>query len=122
MSWVERLVEERLARAAAAGELDAPHLHGKPLADLDRPRDQGWWAEQFVRRELSHDRRRVAEAAAAEARAGFWRAATEEELRERVRAANVAIVRANLNLVDDDRLDPFDWVDVRDRWLAVRSR
>ena len=74
VSWIERVIEERLAQAAAAGELDAPHLNGKPLPDLDRPREQGWWADQFVRRELSHDRRKVAEAAAAEARAGFWRA------------------------------------------------
>jgi multidrug efflux pump subunit AcrA (membrane-fusion protein) len=120
MSWVERLVEERLARAAANGELDAPHLEGKPLPDLDRPRGQGWWADRFVQRELSHDRRTVAEAAAAQARAGFWRAATEDELRERVGAANAMIATANLNLIDADRLDPFDWPDIRDRWLAVR--
>jgi hypothetical protein len=116
MSWIERVVEERLAQAAAAGELDAPHLRGKPLPDLDRPREQGWWADQFVRRELSHDRRAVAEAAAARARAGFWRAATRDELRERVREANAAIVRANINLVDADRLPLFDWSDVHDRW------
>ena len=118
MSWIERSIEERLANAAAAGELDTPHLKGKQL-DLDQPRDQGWWAEQFVRRELSHDRRRVAEAAAAEARAGFWRAAGVDELRDRVRDANQAIIRANLNLIEGDRLEPFDWDDIRDRWLAL---
>lgn len=120
MSWIERSVEERLANAAAAGELDAPTLSGKPLPDLDRPRPPGWWAEQFVQRELSHDRRRTAEAAAARARAGFWRAASLDELRDRVRAANAAIVRANINLVEADRLQPFDLADVEDRWRRLR--
>ena len=67
MSWIERSVEERLANAAAGGELDTPELHGKQL-DLDMHRSQGWWADQFTRRELSHDRRRRAEIAAAAAR------------------------------------------------------
>ena len=120
MSWIERIVEERLAQAARDGELDTPHLKGKPLPDLDRPRDQGWWAEQFSRRELSHDRRRVAEAAMAEARAGFWRAATVDELRELVREANAMIARANVNLVATDQLALFDWADVRDRWSALQ--
>lgn len=123
MSWIERSLEERLARAAESGELDvAPHLRGKPIDDLDRPRPQGWWAEQFVARELSHDRRQRAEAAAAAARAGFWRAAGEDELRELVREANAAIVRANVNLVESDRLDVFDWTDIRDRWRALPRR
>jgi hypothetical protein len=116
VSWIERSVEERLAKAAAAGELDTPHLNGKPLPDLDRPRDPGWWADQFVRRELSHDRRKRAEAAAAVARAGFWRAVTRDELRERVRAANAAIATANVNLVPADQVEYFDWSDIRDRW------
>ena len=52
------MVEERLANAAASGELDvSPQLKGKPIADLDLTRNQGWWADQFVKRELSHDRR-----------------------------------------------------------------
>jgi hypothetical protein len=41
--------------------LDPPdRLWGKPIADLDRPRPPGWWADQFVARELSHDRREAA--------------------------------------------------------------
>lgn len=111
-----------MAEAASSGELDAhPALRGRPIADLDRPRPQGWWAEQFVRRELSHDRRRVAETAAAVARAGFWRAATATELHERVRAANEAIARANVNLVDADRIDRFDPEQIEARWRALRT-
>lgn len=116
MSWIERSIEERLARAAAEGELDTPHLTGRPIADLGQQRSQGWWAEQFVRRELSHDRRTTAEAAAAAARAGFWRAPDLAVLRERVRDANAAIAQANINLIDSDRLPLFDVADVEERW------
>ena len=119
MSWIERSVEERLANAAAGGELDTPELAGKRL-DLDTHRTQGWWADQFTRRELSHDRRRRAEAAAAAARVGFWRASTLDDLRAAVREANEAIVRANINLIETDRLPRFDPADIEDRWRRLR--
>ncbi len=121
MSWIGRSVEEVLANAAEAGRLDTPELKGRQL-DLDRPRDQGWWADQFTRRELSHDRRRVAEAAAEQARVGFWRASTIDDLRGRVSDANHAIVRANINLVEGDRLELFDSNDIEDRWRRLRKR
>ncbi len=120
MSWIERSVEERLANAAAGGELDTPELNGKQL-DLDTPRGQGWWADQFTRRELSHDRRQRAEAAAAAARVGFWRAPTIDDLRARIRDANNAIVRANINLIVTDRLAPFDPDDIEDRWRRLQA-
>lgn len=118
MSWIGRSVEERLANAAAAGELDTPELNGQQL-DLDTHRTQGWWAVQFTRRELSHDRRKVADAAAATARAGFWRSASVAELGDRVRAANEAIATANLNLVATDRLERFDHADIESRWRRL---
>lgn len=121
MSWIGRSVEEVLANAAEAGRLDTPELKGKQL-DLDTPRDQGWWADQFTRRELSHDGRRVADAVAEQARVGFWRAGSIDDLRIRVRDANNAIVRANINLVEADRLQPFDSNDIEDRWRRLRKR
>jgi hypothetical protein len=119
MSWVERSVEERLANAAAGGELDTPELNGKQL-DLDTHRGEGWWADQFTRRELSHDRRRVAQAAAEAARVGFWRADTVETVRGMVRDANDAIERANINLVETDRLPLFDASDIERRWYRLQ--
>jgi hypothetical protein len=120
VSW-DRLLEQRLAEAAARGELDAPTLKGKPLTDLDRPRSEGWWADQFVRRELSHDRRVEALAAMSTARAAFWRADTEPELLALVAVANRAVTAANVNLVEADRLALFDPDDVVRRWAALRS-
>ncbi len=119
MGWIERSIEERLANAAAGGELDTPELTGRQL-DLDTPRAQGWWADQFTRRELSHDRRRVAEAAADAARVGFWRTSSIEQVRTQVRDANEAIVRANINLIESDRLSVFDVVDIEDRWRRLQ--
>lgn len=116
------MIEEQLATAASNGELDvAVPLKGKPIADLDRQRSQGWWADEFVRRELSHDRRKVAEASAARSRTAFWRASDIEELAALVHTANDAIVRANVNLVAADELPLFDLTDVIDRWRRVRS-
>lgn len=121
MSWIERSVEQRLANAAAAGELDTPELNGRPL-DLDAQRGEGWWADQFTRRELSHDRRRTAEEAAEAARVGFWRAPDRDELLRLVREANDAIERANINLVDADRLAAFDPAEVERRWRELHRR
>ena len=119
MSWVERSVEERLANAAAGGELDTPELNGRQL-DLDTRRGQGWWADRFARHELSHDRRAVAEAAADAALVGFWQARDIGDLRERVRGANAATVRANINLIETDRLTPFDPTDIERRWHRLQ--
>lgn len=114
------MLEERLSQAAENGELDAGPLHGRPFDDLDRPRRPGWWAEQFVRRELSHDRAKVAATAVATAKVGFWQAGSAAEVRELVRAANVGIARANVNLVDGDRLPLFDTDDIVERWRRLR--
>ena len=120
MSWIERMLEEQLAQAAADGELDGGPLRGRPIADLDRQRPQGWWADRFVQRERSHDRRETAMVAARVARAGFWRTTTIDELRERVRSANEAITTANINLIDGHRLDLFDPADIEARWRSLR--
>jgi DnaJ homologue, subfamily C, member 28, conserved domain len=120
MSWVSRMVEQRLANAAEAGELDGGSLKGKPLPGIDTQRPDGWWAEQFVKRELSHDRRKAALEAAAVARTEFWKAASLGELRDQVITANEAIAKVNINLTDADQIERFDIADVRRRWSRLR--
>ncbi|MEZ5295059.1 MAG: hypothetical protein R2697_01910 [Ilumatobacteraceae bacterium] len=120
MSWIERIVEERLAKAAEDGELAASHLEGKPIADLHWERPAGWWAKQFAERELSHDRRAAALEAAAASRAGFWRCADVAAVRAAVAEANAAIDRANVNIVPDQRVDRFDVADIVERWHGLQ--
>ncbi|NND73859.1 MAG: DUF1992 domain-containing protein [Ilumatobacter sp.] len=118
MSWVARMVEQRLADAARAGELDAGPLEGKPIPGIDEHRPDGWWAEQFVRRELSHDRRKVAVEAAAKACVAYWKADSEADVVALVRAANEAITAAT-------RRQSFAWHNfdvVTSRRGRVRSR
>ncbi|MFW2334468.1 hypothetical protein, partial [Ilumatobacter sp.] len=61
-----------------------------------------------------------AEEAAEAARVAFWRADDVDVLRDRVRQANEAIARVNINLVEADRLTPFDPADIERRWERLR--
>ena len=122
MSWMDRLLEDQLARAAESGELVSEPLKGKPIPGIDETRPAGWWADSLVRRERSADRRGDAIAAVEAARVRFWRAENEAELRELVRTSNADIATANINLIESDRLDPFDVDDVLERWRAIGRR
>lgn len=119
MSWIERSLEERLAQAARSGELDVPELAGRPIADLDRPRRPGWWAEQFVRRERSHDRRVDALAELARIRGRFWRCPDEDTLRRSIDDANAWIAATNDRLVPDDHVPPLEPDDIVARWRRM---
>jgi transglutaminase-like putative cysteine protease len=46
-SWVEQQIREARER----GEFDDLPGHGKPLPDLDRPRDEMWWVRKKMQRE-----------------------------------------------------------------------
>jgi hypothetical protein len=46
-SWIDRRIRE----AAERGEFDDLPGHGKPIPDLDRPHDDGWWIKGKMRRE-----------------------------------------------------------------------
>jgi hypothetical protein len=46
-SWVEQQIREARER----GEFDDLPGHGKPLPDVDRPRDELWWVRKKLRTE-----------------------------------------------------------------------
>jgi hypothetical protein len=46
-SWIDRQIREGMER----GEFDDLPGHGKPIRDLDRPRDELWWVKEKLRRE-----------------------------------------------------------------------
>ena len=122
MDWVSRVVEERLAAAAERGELEIPdRLKGKPIPGIGESRPDGWWAESLVRRERSRARRDDADTALASARVKFWRAGSESELADLVAASNALVAHVNLNVVEEDRLEPLDLADITRRWRELRS-
>ena len=119
---VELLVERKIAAAIERGELDPGALKGTPIADLDRPRQSGWWADEFVRRERS---RFTGEDAAAER--GRWerrlaRARDVDDLRRRVATANRWIDEVNGGLMTKDVVVRFDAADEIRRWHHRSSR
>ena len=120
-TWVDRQVRE----AAERGEFDDLPGTGKPIADLERPRDELWWIRQKLRREnLSYLPPTLALRKEAEdAMTAASQAASESEVRRIVGAVNDKIRAANrlpppgppLNLV------PFDVEDVVRHWRDRRA-
>ena len=47
----ESFVEQQIREARERGEFDDLPGHGKPLPDLDRPRDELWWVRKKMQRE-----------------------------------------------------------------------
>jgi hypothetical protein len=46
-TWIDRQVREGMER----GDFDDLPGHGKPIASLDKPRDELWWVKDKLRRE-----------------------------------------------------------------------
>jgi hypothetical protein len=119
VGFIDRLVESRIAEAIERGELDPGPLKGRPIADIDHPRREGWWAEQFVRRERS---RLAREDALEEIRSWtlrFQRAATIGELRLVIEDANRSIGRQNERLVAEDAVPLFEFGAVEHAWRSL---
>ena len=119
VGFIDRLVESRIAEAIERGELDPGPLKGKPIADIDHPRQEGWWAEQFVRRERSRLAREDALDEIRSWKLRFQRAGTIGELRLAIEDANRWIGRQNDRLVADDALPLFEFGAVEDAWRSL---
>ena len=58
MDPIDAIVERRISEAMERGDFEQPAAFaGRPLPDLDSPRQPGWWLDDFVARE----RRRLRE-------------------------------------------------------------
>ena len=120
MSWIDQIVEQQIAAAIKRGDLDTPeHLRGKPL-DLDTQRGDGWWAEQFVRRERSRLLRDESAPERAARAATFWRAESPAALTALITDANKWVVSVNQQLQPADQLDLFDPSEVMADWRLAR--
>lgn len=96
-SWVDRQIREAQER----GEFDDLPGHGKPLPDVDQPRDELWWVRKKLQREkVSYSppalalRREVDEALERIAAA-----TTESQVRDLVAAINERIRYVNSHTI-----------------------
>jgi hypothetical protein len=92
-TWIDRQIRAGMER----GEFDELPGHGKPLADVDRPRDELWWVRQKLQREgVSYLPPTLAvRKELDEAREQIAASSSEAEVREIVEAINVKIRRVN---------------------------
>ena len=98
------LVERQIREAMERGEFDDLPGSGRPIEDLDRPYDPGWWARRWIRRErLLDEARELRSEVAAEARR-LRAAGRDEEAVERLAAAARELGRINRLLPPADRL------------------
>jgi hypothetical protein len=92
-TWIDRQIREGMER----GDFDGLPGHGKPLRDLDRPRDELWWVKDKLRREdVSYLPPTLAIRKDVEdARAAIAAARTEDEVRQIVVELNARIRKVN---------------------------
>jgi len=92
-TWIDRQIRDGMER----GEFDELPGHGKPLADVDRSRDELWWVRQKLQREgVSYLPPTLAvRKDLDEAREQIAATSSEAEVRRIVEAINVKIRRVN---------------------------
>ena len=121
-SWIDRLVRQ----GREQGEFDNLPGWGKPIADLDRHRDEDWWVKEKLRREEvsflppTLQLRKDVE----DALQGVAVAASEAAVREIVRHINVRIRKVNSRATagPPSTLMPLDEERVVEKWRAQQSR
>jgi DnaJ homologue, subfamily C, member 28, conserved domain len=120
-SWREELI--RLAHEE--GAFDNLPGAGKPLADLGESYDPDWWVKKLVRRErvsMLPPALELLHKVEAEVER-IWKLSDEAEVRERIRALNVEVARANARAAEGPptRLAPLDADTIVAQWLKVRQ-
>ena len=117
-TWIDRQIEKGQAR----GEFDGLAGHGKPIAGIERPRDELWWVRDKLRREgveyLPPALAIRKEAAEAERRA--MESSTEAQARRVIEEINDKIRHLNRTTVTGPptTLMPFDVDEVVAAWRA----
>ena len=115
-SWVDRLIRE----AELRGDFDDLPGKGKPLPDIDRPRDELWW----VRKKLEREEISVLPPALAvrkeldEARERIARSRAEREVRAIIEEINARIREVNRTVISGppSTLMPLDVERTVEEW------
>ena len=122
MSW-ESWREELIRLAREEGAFDDLAGAGKPLTDLGETYDPDWWVKKLVQREkVSMLPPALALLPKVEAEVErIWKLCDEAQVRERIRALNVEIARANARAAEGPptRLAPLDAETIVAEWRAA---
>lgn len=103
-SYADRQIREALDR----GAFDALPGRGKPLPDLDRPYEAGWWARRYVARERTRDALHDLAADTERALGRLWTLSDESAVRGAVEELNRRIDEANRSVPETDRIPRVD--------------
>jgi hypothetical protein len=124
-SW-KSWVEDQIQQAQREGEFDRLEGKGKPIPGIEAPYDPLWWVKKLLEREKISMLPAALEIRARVDRAidALWTLDSEMAIRERVRAINADIARANRTTAEGPptSLGPLDLDDVLTRWRDLRSR
>jgi hypothetical protein len=120
-SWIDKQIRDGMER----GEFDDLPGKGKPLPDIDTPRDELWW----VRRKLQQENIQLLPPTLQvrkdldEARERIRRATSEPEVRAIVEEINAKIVEVNKTVVSGppSTLYPLHLETVLERWRGAYS-
>lgn len=116
------LVERQINKGRREGLFDDLPGHGKPIADLDRHRKEGWWAINFAKTErarmreedLTHRKRTI--------RYKLRRANVESEVVAIVESFNAAIAEHNRMSRDLTQIKPFAELSLPDELARFKNR
>ena len=115
------IAERRVADAREQGLFDDLALHGKPIPDIDRHRQPGWWANQFVARQRSKVRSLELEDEIRSARPAMWRHEHQGDVEADVAKLNQLIADYNRSTT----LAPMPYLDVDEAittWQRMKNR
>lgn len=120
-SWIDRQIREATER----GEFENLPGEGKPIADLDKPRDENWWIRQKLRSEdLAYLPPSLALKKEAESALGAALSAKSEiEARQIIEQINAKITRANRLGIDGPSVGfvPYDTERILRDWRERRA-
>jgi len=115
----ESIADRRIAAARKAGLFDNLPGAGKPIADIDRQRPEGWWATRLVKRERNIIKAENLDRQVKAAMPKLWRLGSEADVREQVDQLNKGIDAYN-QVTTWKPYSRLDASSVVTRWLRVR--
>lgn len=113
-------VERRIVQAQRAGYFEDLPLRGRPIPDLDSERPEGWWAEEYIRRDRARQRVRDLERDVRRRKALLWQLDDHDDVRRGLLDLNVELTTANDQADRDDRAALIDVEAELRRWREHR--